>query len=180
LQHVDFLKDPDSRHYDWRLKNWSSAVRIALGGKALLLFRSALVVLLAPAAFLAAYSLYSNRPELLVLVFLSCWGFWTSSTGPTGIGMAATMFTAITGFVFSVIMQDKLLAFSCVLPGVTWIGACAILGTTASYMTDALRKSEGLFQTLLSRGIMVAMEVAEQSHPALGPDSHEESSPPAP
>lgn len=162
MQHSEFLNDPEGRHYDWRLTNWSSAVRIALGGKALLLFRSAFVLLLAPAMLLAAYSLYWNRLALLILAIMSFWGFWTSSTGPTGIGMASNMLTAIVVFVLSVIMQDKLLGFCCVLPGVSWFGSCAILGTTASYVMDAVQSSEATFQVLARRGILTAKSKAEQ------------------
>jgi hypothetical protein len=161
LQHDEFLNDPDGRHYDWRLTNWSSAVRTALGGKALLLFRGAFVVLLAPAVVLATYSLYANSFALMILVLLSFWGFWVSSPSPTGIGMLASMFVAIVAFVLGCILQDKLVAFSCMLPGVTWFGSCAILGTTTSYLSEALRKSEASFHMLISRGIIVATPISE-------------------
>ena len=110
MEHDEFLNDPAGRHYDWRLTNWTSAVRTALGGKALLLFRGAFVVLLAPAAVLAAYSLYANNLALMILVLLSFWGFWVSSPSPTGIGMLASMFVAIVAFVLGCILQDKLVA----------------------------------------------------------------------
>jgi hypothetical protein len=74
LQNDEYLNDPAGRHYDWRLTNWSSAVRNALGGKALLLFRGDFVVLLAPAVVLAAYSLYANSLALMILLLLSFWG----------------------------------------------------------------------------------------------------------
>lgn len=161
MQHDEFLNDPDGRHYDWRLTNWSLAVRTALGGKALLLFRGAFVVLLAPAVVLAAYSLYANIFALMILVLLSFWGFWVSSPSPTGIGMLASMFVAIVAFVLGCILQDKLVAFFCMLPGVTWFGSCAILGTTTSYLSEALRKSEASFHMLISRGIIVATPISE-------------------
>jgi hypothetical protein len=145
------------------LTNWSSAVRTALGGKALLLFRGAFIVLLAPAVFLAAYSLYANSLALMILVLLSFWGFWISSPGPTGIGVFASMIVAIVAFVLGGIMQDKLVAFSSMLPGVTWFGSCAILGTTTSYLSEALRKSEASFQVLISRGILIGIQIAEPS-----------------
>ena len=154
---------PDGRHYYWRLTNWTLAVRTALGGKALLLFRVAFVVLLAPAVALAAYSLYANSLALMILVLLSFWGFWISSPGPTGIGMLASIFVAIVAFVLACIMQDKLVAFSSMLPGVTWFGSCAILGTTTSYLSEALRKSEALFQMLISRGILIAIPIPEKT-----------------
>ena len=183
LHHTDFLNDPDGRHYNWQLTDWSSAVRIVLGGRALLFFRGAFAALLAPTTVLTVYSLYSNRPGLLVLVFLSFWGFWTSRTGPTGIGMAASILVALVGSARGMMLHDGLLFFSAMLPGVTWFGSCAILGTTASYMTDALRKSEAPFQVLVSRGVLKATAVAEpQSHapePAAGPDSSRKSSPQA-
>ncbi len=173
MHHDEFLNDPDGRQYDWRLTNWPSAVRTALGGKALLLFRSAFVVVLAPAVVLAAYSLYSNRLGLTIMVFLSFWGFWTSSTSPTGIGMLTSMFTAVVVFVLGVIVEDKLLAYSSLLPVITWFGSCAILGTTASYVTEALRKSEARFQVLISRGLLIATEISEPSDAPKSPVSRE-------
>ena len=161
MRHDEFLNDPSGRHYDWRLTNWSSAVRTRLGGKALLFFRGAFVVLLAPTVVLAAYSLYANSLALMILVLLSFWGFWISSPGPTGIGMLASMIVAIAAFVMGCIMQDKMVAFSSMLPGVTWFGSCAILGTTTSYLSEALRKSETSFRVLISRGILIANPIAE-------------------
>lgn len=161
MQHAEFLNDPASRLYDWRLTDWPSAVRVALGDKALRWFQGAFVVLLAPAVLLAAYSLYCTKFELIILVLLSFWGFWTSSTSPTGIGLAASMFTAIVGLAVSTFSQDTPLAFSSVLPGVTWLGSCAILGTTAQYVLDALRSSEATFQDLVRRGIIVATPKAD-------------------
>lgn len=178
MQYADFLNESTGRRYDWRLTNWSSAVRAALGRRALIFFRSAFVALLAPAIVLAVYSLHSNRPMMLVWVFLSFWGFWTSSTGPTGIGLAASMLIALIGLVCAVLLHDRLLFFSALLPGITWMGSCAILGTTASYMIDALRSSEALFQTLVSRGHLTATEVGARAHPpAAGPGPRE--NPPA-
>jgi hypothetical protein len=142
IGHDEFHNDLASRPKDWRLTGWSSAVRIALGGKALLLFRVAFAFLLAPAIILAAYSLYSNKLPLMILVLLSFWGFWTGKTCPTGFGLLASMFTGLVAFVLGVITHDNLLVLSSVLPGVTWFGSCAILGITASYVTEALRKSE--------------------------------------
>ena len=168
MEHDEFLNDPAGRHYDWRLTNWSSAVRTALGGKALLLFRGAFVVLLAPAVVLAAYSLYAYSLALMILVLLSFLGFWISGPSPNGFGMLASMFVAIVAFVLGCILQDKLVAFSCMLPGVTWFGSCAILGTTTSYLNEALRKSESSFQMLISRGILIAIPISEQSVPANG------------
>jgi hypothetical protein len=176
LRHDEFLNDPVGRHYEWRLTNWSSAVRIALGGKALLLFRGSFIVLLAPTGVLAAYSLYTNRLALFTLMLLSFWGFWTSSTGPTGTGMLANLFTAIVAFVSGVILQDKLLAYSSILPGVTWFGSCAILGTTASYVTEALRTSDASFQVLINRGVLIATKIAEPSDAPKSPAGRESES----
>ncbi|HIF00803.1 MAG TPA: hypothetical protein EYG03_14650 [Planctomycetes bacterium] len=162
MQHADFLNDSDSGRYDWRLTNWSATVRVVLGGRALVLFRAAFAILFTPAVLLAVYSLYTNRPVLLILVLLSFWSFRSSSTRPTGIGIATSMFTAIAIFVFSVIIQNTLLALFCVLPGATWLGSCVILGTTAQYLTEALRGSEALFQTLLDSDIMKAVDLAER------------------
>jgi|GEM_PF-2111357 len=173
LKHEEFLNDPAGRHYDWRLTNWSSAVRTVLGGKALLLFRGAFVALLAPAVFLSAYGLYANSLAMMILALLSFWGFWISSPGPTGIGMLASMIVAIMAFVLGCIMQDKLVAFSSMLPGVTWFGSCAILGTTASYLNEALRKSEASFQAIIGRGILTASPIAEPSDAPKSPVSRE-------
>ncbi|MCP4785034.1 MAG: hypothetical protein GY903_17590 [Fuerstiella sp.] len=65
-------------------------------------------------------------------------------------------------FVIAVILQDRILALSCVLPGVTWFGACAIRGTTAQYLTEVLRRSPLLFQTLQDRGIMKAVDMGDR------------------
>ena len=163
MQHADFLNVSDSGHYHWRLTNWPAAIRIVLGGRSLILFRTAFVIVLAPAVLLAFYSLYSSRPALLILVFLSFLGFGSSSTGPTGIGMVASLLTAVVGFVISVVQQDSLLGLSCVLPGGTWLGSCAVMGITAQYLIEELEKSEALFQTLLSRGILKPTDMAERS-----------------
>jgi hypothetical protein len=117
--------------------------------------------LLFPALILAGYSLYSHRPALLIFALLSCCGFWTSSPGPTGIGIVANGLIALIGTVCGVMLHDWLLVLSAMLPGVTWFGSCAILGTTASYMTEALRKSETSFQMLVRRHLLKATAVAK-------------------
>ena len=164
MQNDECHIDPTSRHRDWRVTNWSSAVCIACGGRGLLLLRGAFFVLLAPSIALAAYSLYSNRLSLLFLVLLSCWGFWTSSTGPTGVGFLSSIFVTITTFSLGSIWHDRLFAYSSILPGVTWFGSCAILGTASSYLTEALQKSESTFKTLRTRGILIAIECAEHEY----------------
>ena len=62
-------------------------------------------------------------------------------------------------------VQDWRPGFAALLPGLTWFGSCAILGTTASYINDALRVSESKFQTLFRHGILKrrAAEVVEHS-----------------
>jgi hypothetical protein len=126
LQHADYLNDPNGRRYDWCLTDWSSAVRTALGRRALLLFRGAFAALLGPAVVLAVYGLYSNKPTLVIFSFLGLWGFWTSSTRPTGIGAAASLLVAFVGVLCGVILGDRLLLFSAVLRGIIWFASCAI------------------------------------------------------
>jgi hypothetical protein len=87
--------------------------------------------------------------------------------------MLASMFVAIVAFVLGCILQDKLVAFSCMLPGVTWFGSCAILGTTTSYLREALRKSEASFQTLIRRGMLIGIQIAEPSDAPKSPVTHE-------
>ncbi len=159
--HADFVNDPNGRFSTWRLTDWSSAVRIALNRRALFFFRVAFAALLAPTILLAAYSLYSSNLSFLLFVFLSFWGFWTSSPGPTGIGMVASVLVALVGSVCALLLHDSLLMYASVFPGFTWFGSCAILGTTASYLTEALRKSDASFQVLFSRGILIATKIAE-------------------
>lgn len=87
--------------------------------------------------------------------------------------MLASMIVAIMAFVLGSIMQDKLVAFSSMLPGVTWFGSCAILGTTASYLNEALRKSEPSFKALIGRGILIANPIAEPSDARKSPVGRE-------
>ena len=163
MQHADFLDGLDGHNFDWQLTSWSAALRMLFGTKALLLFRLGFVVLLTPAVLLAAYSLYSNRPILLVFVLFCCWGYCTRSTSPTGIGMIASMVAAITSVAISVVKQDVLFAFCGLLPGVTWLGSCAILGTTAQYIMDGVQSSESSFKALVEHGVLKATTVAEPS-----------------
>ena len=163
MQHADSLNVSDSGRYDWQLTNWSAAVRIVLGGRAIILFRAAFVIVLAPAVLLAVYSLYSHRPALLILVCLSFWGLGAGTTGPTGIGMVASLGTAIVVFVISVVLQDSLLAFSGVLPGGTWLASSAVRGITLQYLIGELEKSEALFQLLRDRDIMIAVAPGERT-----------------
>lgn len=163
MQPADLLDGPEGNDCDFQLTSWSAALRMLFGTKALLLFRLGFVVLLTPAVLLAAYSLYSNRPILLVFVLFCCWGYCTRSTSPTGIGMIASMVIAITSVAISVVKQDVLFAFCGVLPGVTWLGSCAILGTTAQYIMDDVRSSESSLKALVEHGILNATTVAEPS-----------------
>ena len=68
--------------------------------------------------------------------------------------MLACLIVATVGFLFADILQDKLLAYTCVLPGVTWFASCAILGTTAQYVGQALKSSESTLQALIDRGAL--------------------------
>jgi len=163
VQPADLLDGPEGHDFDWQLTSWSAALRMLFGTKALLLFRLGFVVLLTPAVLLAAYSLYSNRPTLLVYVFFCCWGYCTRSTSPTGIGMTASIITAIVSVAISVAKQDMLFALSGVLAGVTWLGSCAILGTTAQYIMDGVQSSESSLKALVEHGILKATTVAEPS-----------------
>jgi hypothetical protein len=170
LQYADFLNPSAGHRYDWRLTNWSSAVRVTLGRRALFLFQGAFVVLLLPAAVLAVYGLFWNRPSLLIFVFLCLWGFWTGNTGPSVIGLAANLLVVLAGLLCTFILHEKQFILSAILPGITWFGSCAILGTTASYLIDALRASEDLFQTLVSRGYLTGTAIPEPRPPGCEKD----------
>ena len=150
----DFLKSQNSNSRDWYLTDWLSAVRIASGSRGLTYFFSAFAILLSPSLFLLIYSLSSSRPIFLIPVVLSLWGFWTSSTGPSGVGVFANLIVAIVGLSLSITLKDWRPGFAALLPGLTWFGSCAILGPTASYLMEALRASELTFQNLVSRGIL--------------------------
>jgi hypothetical protein len=140
---------------DWRVANWSAAVREALGRRALWNFRLAFAVVLAPSVLLAAYGVWSQRPTLLIWVLLALWGFGTASTGPTGIGMLASLLVAFSGSVIAVTQHDALFALAGLMPGVTWFASCAVLGVTASYLLEALRSSESTVRTLCDRGVLM-------------------------
>jgi len=98
----------------------------------------------------------------MILVLLSLWGFGTSSLNPNGVGMLAGLFVAIVVFLIGVYMRNKLLAYSSLLPGLTWFASCSILGTTASYLTETIRNSEATFQLFVKRGVLKASEIAER------------------
>ena len=165
MHHSEFLKSLLSSQPDWYLTDWLSSVRIAFGGRGLATFCAAFAILLAPTLFLLIDSAYSHRPALLILAALSLWGFGTSSTSPSGIGVFASLVVAFIGLVCAIMLEDWRLGFAALLPGLTWFGSCAILGTTSSYLIDALRMSESKFQTLFNRGILKrrAADVVGQS-----------------
>lgn len=139
---------------DWRVANWSAAVRDALGTSAVLRFRLAFAVVLAPSVAVAGYGLWAHRPALLIWSLLAIWGFGTASTGPTGIGMLASLIVAVAGVVTAVMRQDWLFVLLGAIPGCTWFASCAILGTTASYLLESLRASPALADSLTSSGIL--------------------------
>ncbi len=157
-------KVPDSVS-DWRVANWPAAVRDALGGAALKKFRLAFAVVLAPSIALAGYALWSQRPTLLIWALLALWGFGTASTGPTGIGMLASLLVAAAGGVIAVANRDELFAAIGLLPGCTWFASCAVLGMTASYLLEALRSSPELVENLTRRGILLPATSANQRAP---------------
>lgn len=179
LKHADF-NNASGPYCNWQLNDWPAAVRLALGFKESLVFRGAFVVILAPSLLVAGYSIYAQRPILLVWVAFAFLGYQTSSTGPTGIGLIASTFVAAIGFMIALVRNDWIF-FACgIVPGFTWFGSCAILGTTAQYVCDAVQYSEECFQTLTRRGILTADTKAEQSpamEPSAGPDADEDSSP---
>ena len=88
-------------------------------------------------------------------------GFKSGSTASTGMGMMASLFLAAVGLALAVMGSDWLLLACGLLPGATWFGSCAILGTTAQYMAAALRSSESTLETLTRRGILTAESNAE-------------------
>ncbi len=137
---------------DWYVANWSVTVREVLGKTALLKFRCASAVVLAPSVFLTGYALWSLRPALLIWPLLGFWGFGTASTRPTGIGAFGNLILAIVGGTVAFINQDRLFMACGLLPGATWIASCVVLGVTASYLLDVLEKSPELAADLSTRG----------------------------
>ncbi len=164
MQYSDFLTSLKSSLPNWYLTDWLSAVRIALGGRGLATFCAAFTILLTPSMLLMIYSVYSSKPVYLILVVLSLWGFWTSSTAPSGIGISANLIIAIVGLVCAIMLRDRLLGLAVFLPGLTWLGSCASLGATASYLIEALQKSESTFQTLVNRGILKTFVDSDDGH----------------
>ncbi len=154
MQHSDFLKSQNSSSTDWYLTDWFSAVRIASGSRGLTYFCSTFAILLSPSLLLLIYSVSSGKPMLLIPVVLSLWGFWTSSSSPSGVGVFANLIVAVVGLTLSIVLKDWQVVFAALLPGLTWFGSCAILGTTTSYLMDTLKVSESTFQNLVSRGIL--------------------------
>ena len=154
MQHSDFLRSQNSSSPDWYLTDWLSAVRIASRSRGLAYFCSAFGILLSPSLFLLIYSLSFSRSVFLIPVILSLWGFWTSSTNPTGVGVFSNLIVAVVGLTLSVMLKGWQPGFAALVPGVTWFGSCAILGTTASYLMEAVKASESTFQNLVSRGIL--------------------------
>ena len=154
MHYSDFLKSLKFSRPDWYLTNWFSAVRIAFGRRGLAVLCAAFAILLSPSLLLFIYGVYSREPAMLILVVLSLWGFCTSGTSPSGVGIVANLIVAIVGLVFAVIKGEVPLRFAALIPGLTWIGSCATLGTTASYLIETLQNSESTFQTLVSRGIL--------------------------
>ncbi len=147
---------------DCRVANWPAAVCQALGQRALWNFRLAFAVVLAPTLLLACYSIWSQRPMLLIWVLLAIWGFGTASTGPTGIGVLASLLVAVAGVVIAIIKHNELFAVVGLLPGCTWFVSCAILGTTASYLLEALRSTPELADSLSRRGILIPAAPVER------------------
>lgn len=174
MQYIEFLNDPDSRKYVWHITKWPAAVQIALGGQALWWFRGAFIALLTPTILLAAYSFDANRPKLLIVVFLSYLGFRNRSMLLTGIGIVFHLLIALGGLGIAIAFQDRLIVVAGLLPGATWLGSCMILGMTGQYLTDALQESEPKFQTLISRGILLPIEIAKKNADG-GPDTETES-----
>lgn len=130
-------------------------MRDTLGNGVLVKFRVAFAIVLAPGVLVAAYSLWSHRPAILIWVLLAMWGFGTASTGPTGIGMLASLIVAIAGVGTAILQRDWLFVALGLMPGCTWFASCAVLGTTASYLLDALRASPELADSLARRGILM-------------------------
>ena len=108
MHHSEFLKSVLSNQPDWYLTDWFSSVRIVFGVRGLATFCTAFAILLAPTLFLSVDSAYSNRPALLILVALSLWGFGTSSTSPSGIGVFASLVVAFIGLVCAIMLEDWL------------------------------------------------------------------------
>ena len=154
MEYEEFCSNTNAERTVWQLKKWPTVVWIALGLKETLIYCGALSVVLAPCLILAAYALSTQRFGLLVWVAFALWGFWSSSTGPTGIGCVASMILAIIGVSSSVILQDRVLFAAGIIPGATWVCSCAVMGTTASYLIDALCASKETFDELRARGLL--------------------------
>ena len=169
MQYSDFLKSLKSDRPDWYLTNWFSAVRIVLGGRGLVTFCAAFAILLTPSLLLLIGSVYSGKLRLLVPVALSLYGFWTSSTAPSGVGLFANLIVAIFGLICAVELNDRLLGFSALFPGLTWLGSCAILGITASYLMETLRVSKSTFQSLFEHEILKCRRASGDDQPIESP-----------
>lgn len=170
IQHADFLSDPAGRVYEWRITSWSGAVRCALGTAAWWRYVIALAAVLAPALWTTAYGALNARWGLLMLGLAGLWGYCTSSTQPTGIGMLAAMFIAAVGAAAGMMRSDWVLMAAACLPGVAWFASCAILGVTASYLVERLGSSAECFDDLVQRGLLLATRRAAPS-PSGKPES---------
>lgn len=152
---------------DWRVVHWGSVVREALGIRSLVSFRLAFAVVLLPSVMLAAYGVWSQRPALLIWVLLALWGVWTSSTRPTGIGILANLVVAIASGIVAGFQQDWLFILLGLLPGCSWFASCAILGTTAQYLLEALRSSPELAHSLTGRGVLIPVNATKGGEDSL-------------
>ncbi|MDA1230879.1 MAG: hypothetical protein O2856_08900 [Planctomycetota bacterium] len=99
----------------------------------------------------------------------------TNWSAAVQIALVFHLLIALAGLGIAIMYHDRLIAIACLLPGITWSGSCMILGTTGQYLTDALQASEPKFQSLIRRGILHAIEIAEKPDEAGAPDTEIES-----
>jgi hypothetical protein len=158
VTHAEFLADLDARRPSWPLTDWGRAVRLLLGIRALWQYRIALAFVAAPALLLLAHGLSAQKWGRSAIACAGLWGFATRSTQPTGVGMAASLAAALAGAAWGLAARDGLLFFGGLLPGLTWFAGCAVLGVTSSFLIDALKASEPLFEEAVRRGILTRTE----------------------
>src|SRR5690554_3795795 len=106
MQHAEFLHDRQGKRFHWQVTNWSAAVRVALGGRALLGFRIAQMLLLSPVVLLAVYSFAGKRPAFLLPAAFGWIAFRAGTTRPTGIGAAACLLIALGGAAAAMVLRD--------------------------------------------------------------------------
>ena len=154
LEYEEFCSEMNEERIVWQIKKWPTVVWVTLGLKETLIYCGVLSVVLTPCVLLAAHALITQRYGLLVWVAFALWGYWSSSTAPKSIGILTFLILAFIGLSSSMILQDRVLFAAGIIPGITWFFSCIVLGSTASYLIDALCASEETFDELRARGLL--------------------------